>query len=105
MDLYADDNYLGEDNENVEELLLKLQAKTNRVTDWLQRSGLKVNLDKTELVLFHSNKSKTGKMLVQGKEITSQTNIKVLGIIFDENMTWSHHINAAIKKAKGSILD
>ena len=47
LELYADNNYLGEDHETLNELLSKLQEKVNRVTKWLMDSGMKVNGRKT----------------------------------------------------------
>ena len=100
LDLYADDNYLGEQDKNLDKMIEKLQSKTNRVTEWLKDSGLKVNADKTEFVVFHANKQVKAEILVVGKKVTSKSTINVLGITFDENLTWANHINHAVTKTK-----
>ena len=40
---YADDNYLGIANNNLDLALEQTKMKIGRVTDWLTNSGLKIN--------------------------------------------------------------
>ena len=100
LDLYADDNYLGHDDASLEKLLPTLQLKVNRITKWIKDSGLKINAKKTEFVLFHARKTATASIFVEETNITSKSTMTILGIIFDENLTWSEHIESAILKTK-----
>ena len=54
INIYADDNYVGENGKSLEEVIFKLQIKVKRIANWLADSGLKVNLLKTEFVMFHN---------------------------------------------------
>jgi len=69
-----------------------------RLVDWLKKSGLKVNLSKTELIIFNNNS--TIEIPVDGEIIKSKNSMKVLGVIFDKKLNWSDHINYAINKTK-----
>ena len=52
---FADDNFLLEWNRCRALLISTMEQKIQRITLWLEKSGLKVNSMKTELCLFHKN--------------------------------------------------
>ena len=52
---FADDNYLLEWNRSRLILAAEMENKIKRITDWLVKSGRRVNAVKTELCLFHKN--------------------------------------------------
>lgn len=54
-------------------------------------------------MLFKNGKQIGTKINVLGKEIKSKKEMKVLGIIFDEKMSWNTHINTVIEKAKRNL--
>ena len=49
---YADDSYLIKSNKSKEIALRRLQFQIQNVEKWLTSSGLKVNVEKTEIVTF-----------------------------------------------------
>ena len=69
----------------------------------MTNSGLKVNQSKTEFVIFHAHKSTKKSIKIGNTTINSKSTIKVLGVIFDENLSWDAHVNHAILKTKTAI--
>jgi hypothetical protein len=56
---YADDSYLIRGNKNKETALQRLQFQIHKVQNWLTSSGLKVNIEKTEIVIFYKTDTAT----------------------------------------------
>ena len=73
-----------------------MEIKLKNITDWLTKSGMKVNESKTELCLFHRGDSGPITVNINGIEITSKKTINILGVIFDAKLQWSDHIYHAI---------
>jgi len=96
--MFADDNYLVTGEKNITLLKSTIQRKTQRLFEWLKRSGLKVNLNTTELIIF--NNSQSQEIMVNGQLIQSQKSMKVLGVMFDYKLNWSDHINYVANKIK-----
>ncbi len=55
----ADDSYLIRGNKNKETALQRLQFQIQKVQSWLTSSGLKVNIEKTEIVIFYKTDTAT----------------------------------------------
>ena len=81
LDTYADDNYMGEENKNVQEAIRKIIAKTERVMKWMSSFGLKINESKTELCIFHRRQSITVDVIIDNTNLTSKDTINFLGIV------------------------
>ena len=79
---YADDSYLIRGNKSNEVALQRLQFQCEKVTKWMTDSGLKVNIGKTELVVFHRMDTSTGMIRMNGVDVTSKKEIFFLGSDF-----------------------
>jgi len=97
---FADDSYLGDSNESLNELLKNISIKSTNLALWFKASGLKVNEEKTECCVFHKNKKVKGSISVCDTQVSLSAKIKILGITFDQNLTWSDHISDLIPKLK-----
>jgi hypothetical protein len=100
---YADDNYLVASGKQKVEMLADLQRQIIKAEQWMSGSGLKVNLEKTELVVFHRYDTSRSEIRVRDKNITSKQSMKVLGVHFDSRLTWDIHVDKAILKSRGSL--
>lgn len=100
---YADDNYLVKSNKSKEIALQRLTFQCKKVTTWMKRSGLRVNISKTELIVFQRNDTAECKIKVNNVEVTSKKEVSVLGIIFDSKLSWSNHVEKAVGKARSSL--
>ena len=65
--------------------------------DWFRENKLTLNLSKTKLMLFgtpyYLGKFKNISLVYDSEEIEKADNFKYICLIFDSNMTWSHHID------------
>ena len=64
--------------------------KIQRITTWLQKSGLKVNPTKTELCLFHKNDTPPLTIKIGETKISSKPFMNVLGYSFTQNFNEPH---------------
>ena len=88
-------------DENINFELLKL-------TDWLKVNKLSLNANKTKLMIFHMPQRKLNPPIIKIDEIELEpiSNFNFLGIIINENINWSKHINKisySISKTIGII--
>jgi len=78
--------------EKIEETMLKHD-------DYLQSIGMKTNVAKTELIYYSRKTINTTPITVKGANISPSKTMKVLGIKFDEHLTWEAQIKDLKRKA------
>ena len=100
---YADDNYIGEMNENLEIAISNIVTKNERIMKWMACSGLKVNDSKTEICIFHRTQSRSAVITINNTTLTSSTTINILGITFDCNLKWNQQYTKTIKEANANL--
>ena len=103
MTSYADDSYLIKASKTKEIALQRLQFQCKKVENWMTGSGLKVNIEKTELVIFHRLDTSVGTIKLNNLEIVSKKEMSVLGLIFDSKLEWSTQVEKASRKARSSL--
>ena len=100
--LYADDTVLLFSAKTVKEIETNLQADLNRAQDWFRINRLHLNTKKTKwsLIGTHQKLSKTESITLHvGDEPLEQVSeYKYLGMWFDENLNWNHHIDKMCAK-------
>ena len=79
------------------------KRNSNRLSNWLRQSGLKVNDSKTEVCLFHRKDHPQIQITITNTTIPSKDRINVLGIIFDSKLQWQYQIQNTINKSKKSL--
>lgn len=99
---YADDTYIVSTSNDAEDLHLQTERTTGLVHKFFDESGMIINEQKTEYVIFKrpSIKYKTLKIKVGNTLVANSTELKVVGVIFDEHLSWSKHIDSQINKNK-----
>ena len=76
----------------------------DRLTAWGKTCGLKFNPEKSVAVLFtRRRKQPTKSLIIDGKPIAFQQEVKYLGVTLDSKLHWTPHINEKINKAKRFI--
>ena len=96
---YADDSTVSISSSDPEEITNKVTAKYARIADYMNNNRLKLNGDKTHLMLLASSYAWSHKLnddsikLDTGNEVirTSQ-NEKLLGGLISQNLKWTDHI-------------
>ena len=79
-------------------------TKIQTVSNWLTKSGLKINDQKTEICIFHRKEKSTETVSINNIQITTTNQITILGIVFDSNLTWDPQYNTAIKEANHNLF-
>lgn len=97
--LFADDSCLFKSGKNLDSILRKMQDSLNKLTDWCDKNGFKISMEKTVAVLFTHRRDTVNKTLrIYGDYIKIENKAKFLGIIFDSKLTWSDHVNYIMDK-------
>jgi len=83
--------------------LAEMQEKIRIAKEWVSGSVLRVNLKKTEMVIFHRMDTSTGLVTVEGTILTSTSEMNVLGIIFDNYLQWDRQIHKTICETRKAV--
>ena len=100
---YADDTYNGFSGKDYHQVAQDAEQKLEALYQWLTRSGMVVNLDKTECCLFSRTDVQTRDLMVNDQKIKVDRKIRVLGVTFDTRLTWEVQVEEACAKAKRNL--
>lgn len=111
---YADDTnlYIHFKLKEMDIATAKLQSDINQITTWSKINNLMFNSIKTKSIMYSTsqlscinnlNFSNLFKFHSNGAEIERVSSLKILGITFDEHMTWSTHVNNIIRSSYATI--
>ena len=87
-------------------------ASALRLEEWFQANKHTVNLSKTKFIPFGSKQRFTNNTTTRleqdfclklGRQIGRVTHKKFLGLVLEENLTWSFHIDSISRKIAKSI--
>jgi hypothetical protein len=93
---YADDSYVVIKSDNVEDISRRANEQVAHHLDWLKNNGMVCNESKTEAVLFGSDEKL--RINVGHNTVETRSEMKVLGVTFDNRLDWTQHVNATIKR-------
>ena len=99
---FADDGYYYSIGKTKEEAISGLERKLKSAIAWLTGSGMKVNIAKTELTVFHKSLNTAGRIMIGTEWIDTTQEMRVLGIIFDSRLEWTKQVDKSILKARQS---
>ena len=87
--MYADDTVLYVHAKSKQQAASKLTEALVHVSDWLKRSRLHLNINKT-VCMFFSQKSSAqqANVFIEGQKLLVVSDFKYLGIILDSNLTF-----------------
>jgi hypothetical protein len=86
---------------DIVDLKYKVTSTMKAHVEWLESIGMVVNVNKTEAVLFGKDVSDVSLVLeVKGSSFVTKSNMKVLGVLFDNQLKWHTHVDSVVKKAK-----
>ena len=106
--MLADDTNFFYSHMNIKTLFETVNKELNNVNEWFKANKLSLNTKKTEYTFFHKLSKKDNiPLLLQKLKIIDilirrSNQIKFLGIVVDENITWNDHINIVEKKTSKS---
>ena len=97
--LYADDANIILTGQNMNEIHEQLSELTTVLLKWVNCNGLKLNLKKTNYMIFSRQKiDNTLNIVIANTQIHRKTESRFLGVIIDEKLTWSQHITSLKSK-------
>ena len=100
--LYADDTVLYTASANFDVSTRKIQKDMNALSVWCEQNGIRMNTDKTKLMVFGSpvkiSKLPDFEIKIEGSPLTVATHYKYLGITLDRQLNYTKHIQTVISK-------
>ena len=103
MSSFADDSYTVLWDRDKLKLARDMEEELMNLTKWLKDSGLKVNEQKTEMVLFYKKDCLPITITLNQIIIRSIDCMNVLGVKFDSKLQWSRHVSHTITRANGAL--
>ncbi len=104
---YADDSYIAIscDESNYKEKVEELSLTASRHYNWLDQMGMVCNRSKTEFIVFDRyRRFRELRLNINGEIISPSNSIRVLGILFQDNLRWNKQVGAAISSANSMFL-
>ncbi|MCU7801469.1 MAG: hypothetical protein KZQ70_15395, partial [gamma proteobacterium symbiont of Lucinoma myriamae] len=108
-DLYADDTTLYISGETLATVERKLQKALDSLANWCKCNGMLINTTKTKVMLITTHQKRaslTRELLslnLNDDKLNTIANDKILGVVVDNNLTWSIHIDKTCKKIKANL--
>ena len=102
VNLYADDItvYVAHKCSNV--VTGYLNEDLDRIANWVEKNELRINISKTKFMAI-GTKDCEGGVKLQGSKIPQCPEIKYLGVVIDQKLTWQSHVASLRKKSLAMI--
>ena len=97
---YADDNKPYCIGKTPEEVISQLEKSSKSIFEWFKNNGMKANPDKCHLLL---SKNENFEANVHENRISNTRFEKLLGVTFDNQLNFYHHISKICKTASNKL--
>ncbi|XDV52299.1 hypothetical protein PO909_021042 [Leuciscus waleckii] len=101
--LFADDGALWKRGRNINHIKGKIQEAINVVERWSIAWGFKFAIGKTKTIFFTRKRGVEAQVKMYGQDIVKSSQVKFLGMWFDDKLTWNEHIRRINTKCKKII--
>lgn len=106
--MYADDVqiYLGAKLDSIDDAVREVNYDLQKIQDWASANGLCLNPLKSKCLVIHGRTRKHNfdvNIVLNGRQIKVVQSVKNLGIIFNNTLTWSNHINSIVGATYGKL--
>ena len=98
--LYADDTVLYYSNKDISTIQDKLNENLDITSKWLKENYMKVNTDKSHLLLSGNTKHESN---IDNNIIISEPQQELLGITIDSNLSFEDHVNKICQKTSQKL--
>ena len=98
---YADGNTPYALENDIDAVLNTLERDSVILLQWFAQNAMKANPDKSHLLLSNSNLNLSAD--IGGNQISNESNVKLLGITFDNSLSFDDHVSSLCKKATQKI--
>lgn len=96
---YADDNTICCAGRELSDIKFNIEAQASILIDWFKSNYMKVNPDKFQAIIFSMTKYDPIQINVNNCVITTQEEVKLLGVTFDEKLSFDTHVSNICRKA------
>ena len=96
---YADDTTIYACGPNIENVIMHLENDALRITEWFPNNFMKLNEDKCHLMSFGAKGNNEISIRIGEACVKESTEENLLGITFDQSLSFKHHVKALCKKA------
>ena len=101
---FADDCVALIRGENLDQMMSRMQKVVTKLEEWGNRYGLVFNPGKTEVIMFSKahriERKAPNKLIVRNQRINYTQKAKYLGVLLDNKLLWTKHLDSATKRAK-----
>ena len=76
------------------------------MSKWLKINKLSLNVKKLHFIIFHNRQKKidiVSKINIDNNQTDQVRSTKFLGVLINENLTWSDHISAVLNKTSKNL--
>ena len=106
--MYADDSSFFLQGTKIDNIITGINTETENILTWLEVNRLSLSTKKSKWVLFDCAKNRgqvrhDWQIKIRGEIINQVENIKFLGIILDERLSWKEHVRYISTKLAKSI--
>ena len=98
---YADDDTPYCIGKTPEEVISQLEKSSKSIFEWFENNGLKGNPDKCHLFLSKNDNFEAN---INENRISNTRFEKLLGVTFDNQLNFNHHISKICKTASNKLL-
>ena len=107
-DMFADDTQIATGSHDIEVITETPNSDRNNVASWLSANKLTLNNNKTEYMIIGSKKrlglvTSDPAINVGSLEINRVETTKSLGLMIDESLNWSAHVDHIFKKVASGL--
>lgn len=109
LSMYADDHQLYTTGNNIEMVKRNLEAEAEVATSWYRDNFLLANPDKFQVITINPRRRGTGasvgeiSLRIDGHSIEPTSEIKLLGVLFDDNLTFTRHISDVCRRSSQKV--
>lgn len=107
LNQYADDVALVSTSKKPNYAISRIKSKINEIEDWCKKWKVLINARKSKLLVIrktHPRQPLITDVNIFNETVTYETKTKYLGIIINNRLSWSDHIDYSISKANGMYL-
>lgn len=105
--MFADDTAIYCSSRTALDLEAKLDEDLNYVKDWLNKHRLTLNIKKSKLLLIGGQKRlkllRQVNLKIKDENIERTGHYKYLGVVINENLTWSDHVDLICSKVSNRL--
>ena len=103
--LFADDSTFSVPGKDVAQIQTQMNLTLSAVKSWMSQNCLEVNRLKTKCMLIHSSRRSPPPLNIvfDGSPIEQVSTFKLLGVIVDDNLKWSYHIDYILKSISSNL--